>query len=151
MDSHPLSQSTGSQPLEARPDVSTVEVDTDGWGARSLGLAPSVAAGLSYLPPVGLVVLWRERVNGFVRFHAAQATLLDAAFVALFILRTAIFAVLDRNQSLAALFLGQGIACVVGLVTLAFVGVWLWGLISGFSGKYTKLPLVGELAEAWGN
>jgi uncharacterized membrane protein len=138
MDSRPLGQPGGSLPSAAT---------ADDCGGTSLGISAPLAAGLSYLPPVGPFVFFREKDNAFVRFHAAQATLIDVAFVVLVIVRAAVFAVLDRAQSLAALFLGQGVACVFGLVTLAFAGLWLWGLISGFTGHYTKLPLVGELAE----
>ncbi len=165
MDSQPLRPS-GGQPYTATPsypqagDASSGEYQRDVYGqpsaasaARwvhsSLGIDPKVGAGLSYLPLIGVIFIVVEKSNRFIRFHAAQATLIYCAFVVLFIIRAAMFGALDRIQSLAVLFLGQGIACVFGLVTLAFALLWLWGLILGFTGRYTKLPFIGELAETW--
>lgn len=144
-----MDPSSSSQPASGLPHSAAVDASAERWRARSPGADAHIAAGLSYLPLVGPVLFVREKRSDFVRFHAAQATLLSAAFAALFLVRAAVFAVLDRNQSLVALFLGQGIACVFGLVTLAFVGIWLWGLIAGCTGRYTILPLIGELAERW--
>jgi uncharacterized membrane protein len=119
------------------------------WGPSSLGIDPQIGAGLSYLPLVGLVFFFVEKTNRFIRFHATQSILLSLAFVVLGVVRWALFGLLDSISSLAVLFFEQGLACVFALVTLAFAGLWLWGLISGFSGKFTKLPLIGDLAESW--
>jgi hypothetical protein len=69
--------------------------------------------------------------------------------VALGAARWVLFGLLDSVSSLAVVFFEQGLACVFALVALAFVGLWLWGTLSGFGGRYTKLPIIGELAEGW--
>jgi uncharacterized membrane protein len=119
------------------------------WGPSSLGLDPAIGAGLSYLPLVGLIFFFAEKSNRFIRFHAAQSILLAITLVAAGIVRWVVFAVLDSVSSLAAFFFEQGLACVFGLVGLAFLGLWIWGMVSGFTGTYTRLPLLGAIAESW--
>jgi uncharacterized membrane protein len=145
MDSQQYAQPPGSQ---SYPTAAARE-SVLRWGPSSLGIDPQIGAGLSYLPLIGLIVFFVEKTNRFIRFHAAQSILLYLAFVVLGVARWVLFGLLDSISSLAVVFFEQGLACVFGLVTLAFVGLWLWGLISGFTGKYTKLPIIGELAEGW--
>jgi uncharacterized membrane protein len=32
---------------------------------------------------------------------------------------------------------------------LAVFAMQIWGIIAGFTGKYTKFPIVGDIAERW--
>ena len=48
-----------------------------------------------------------------------------------------------------ATLLSCGISCLAWVGGLAFFAAFIWGLISGFTGKYTKLPIIGGLAEKW--
>ena len=41
----------------------------------SIGLAPNVAAAISYIWIVGLVLFFMEKDNKFIRFHAMQSVL----------------------------------------------------------------------------
>ena len=41
----------------------------------SIGLAPNVAAAISYITIVGLVLFFIEKENKFIRFHAMQSVL----------------------------------------------------------------------------
>jgi uncharacterized membrane protein len=119
------------------------------WGPSSLGIDPAIGAGLSYLPLVGLIFFFAEKSNRFIRFHAAQSILLAIALLAAGMMRWVVFAVLDSFSSLTAFFFEQGLVCVFGLIGLAFLGLWIWGLVSGFTGTYTRLPLLGAIAESW--
>jgi uncharacterized membrane protein len=145
MNSQPLGQPSSSQSYP----TSTARESVLRWGPSSLGIDPQIGAGLAYLPLVGVVFFFVEKTNRFIRFHAAQSILLFLAFVALGAARWVLLGLLDSINSLAVVFFEQGLACVFALVALAFVGLWLWGILSGFGGKYTKLPLLGELAEDW--
>jgi uncharacterized membrane protein len=58
-------------------------------------------------------------------------------------------AVVASSSYAAELAVSGVFSCVFGLAYLGLIGLWLWGLISAFQGKYTKLPLIGEFAERW--
>ncbi len=46
------------------------------YGPSSMNMQPNVAAGLSYIAIIGIIFFFTEKVNCFVRFHAAQSILL---------------------------------------------------------------------------
>src|ERR1700731_2099857 len=55
-------------------------------GATSTGMTQNTAAGVSYLTWIaGLIIFLMEKQNRFVRFHAMQSILFNAAYVALYI------------------------------------------------------------------
>ncbi len=82
-----------------------------------------VFAGIGYLGILFLIPLLAKKENNFCKAHAKQGLVLFVAWIP---------------------------------VLIPFVG-WLWGvfclvcmiigLINAFSGKYTKLPLLGGIAE----
>jgi uncharacterized membrane protein len=136
------------------------------WGPSSLGMDANLAAGLSYLatilvgPILAIIFFFVEKTNRFVKFHSAQVILLNIAGFVLGILLWVLFfvfaagsAAATANSSAAAgasFGIGALFAfCLFPLVALAFFGLWLWGMIAAFSGKYTKLPLIGDIAESW--
>lgn len=127
------------------------------WGPTSMGMEAHIAAGLSYIWIVGLIFFFVEKNNRFVKFHAAQAILLGIAafvvYVAFSILGTILAVGTSTTQSVAGATAGLGMAtvlfCVSGIIYLGFFALWLWGLISGFTGKYTKMPIIGNIAESW--
>lgn len=133
------------------------------WGMSSIGnIGAHVMAGLAYLlaliPGIGFIlqiVLFAIEKNRFARFHAAQAMILSIVGYALgfvsFIV-SAIFTAGARVDSTAISFLSGGVgllfSCMFGIIGLALLGFWLWGMISGFTGKATKLPAIGSFAES---
>jgi uncharacterized membrane protein len=120
-------------------------------------------AGLTYLVgilwAVGLIlqiVVFAVEKNRYVKFHAAQAMILGIAEVvigiAYFIVNAIIFAGAAVDQS-GVVGLGGGVAslllgCVAGILGLVIFAFWIWGMISAFTGKATKLPIVGNFAES---
>src|SRR5262249_39815293 len=90
-------------------------------------------------------------------FHAAQSILLDIIAFALWIVQAFISAavaagsVASNSAAGAAAATGGSLLlfCVFSLLGLGLFGLWLWGLISGFTGRYTKIPLIGDWAESW--
>jgi uncharacterized membrane protein len=111
------------------------------WGPTSLGMDANVAAGLSYIYIVGLIFFFVEKSNRFVKFHAAQAILLDIAATVLSILNSTINRSVSGGSTLAT--------CVFGLLGLGIFALWIWGLIAGFTGRYVKFPIIGDWAERW--
>jgi uncharacterized membrane protein len=123
------------------------------WGPTSIGMDPNLAAGLSYLIPIlGLVLFFVEKTNRFLRFHSAQVILLAVGGCALGIVWMVLgtsAAVVASSSYTAELAVSGVFSCVFGLAYLGLVGLWLWGMISAFTGKYTKLPIIGDIAERW--
>jgi uncharacterized membrane protein len=100
----------------------------------STGLDANVAAAASYLVGfvTGIIFLFVEKENRFVRFHALQSTLLFAGLVAVNILLQIVP------------FLGQLVFIFV-VVPLSAV-LWLLLMFKAFQGEEFKLPLVGQIA-----
>ena len=134
------------------------------WGPTSMGMEAHIAAGLGYFfsPILPLIFFLIEKNNRFVKFHAMQSILLGAAyvvfFVVVFIIQSIVFigssAADTAAGSTGALAAGGGllgclISCLYFVGAIGFLGLVIWGMVSGFTGKYTKLPIVGNLAEKW--
>jgi uncharacterized membrane protein len=112
----------------------------------ALGLDGNVTALIGYIIwIVALIVIFIEKDNRFVRFHAIQAVLYGAAFFVLFIGLWIITIVLAFiSGTLATLF------------SLLFLLLWLAGLggiillcVKSFKGEMFKLPVIGDMAEKW--
>lgn len=147
-----MSQNMGGGPEEPTPPQS--QPDPMGHGTTSMGMAPNVAAGCSYLLTwvTGLIFFLMEKQNKFVRFHAMQAICLGAlaavlGFVYLFLVAGAVVA------SSASSTAGGGSMAIVGLVfmliLLGFFVLWVVCLIQAFTGKWFKIPVIGDLAMKW--
>jgi uncharacterized membrane protein len=132
------------------------------WGVSALGnLGAEVMAGLAYLigiiPFVGFIaqiVLFAVEKNRYAKFHAAQAMLLSVVAIVLGIVSTIIDTALGfglNSTSGIANLGGAGIAllfgCLFFIVGLVIFGFWIWGMIAAFTGKPTKLPIIGNIAE----
>ena len=117
----------------------------------------NIAAGLSYISIVGLIFFFIEKTNRFVRFHAAQSILLAIAAIALEIVLSIIDSIVLTGaavtNSAAAASAGFGIAALMGcigtLVGLGIFALFIWGLIAGFTGKFVKFPIIGDIAVKW--
>jgi uncharacterized membrane protein len=119
-----------------------------------MGMEAHIAAGLSYIWILGLIFFFVEKSNRFVRFHAAQAILLGIAGVVLFfvwivlgIVGTGI-SIADQTGFVSLAFSCISL-CIPSLLGLGLFGLSVWGLIAGFTGKYVKMPIIGDIAERW--
>src|SRR5260370_20799511 len=99
----------------------------------------NVAAGLSYIWIIGLIFFFVEKTNRFVKFHAAQAILLDIVAVVLYIVESIVTTALGvgaattaNSATATAATTGGSLlaACIFGLLGLGLFGLWLWGRIS---------------------
>lgn len=133
------------------------------WGASTIAnIGGEVMAGLAYviaiIPFVGFIgqiIIFAMEKNRFVKFHAAQALSLGVVQVILFFVYLFANGALSVGADVAgngaastgALGLGLILACVEGIIGLVLFAFWIWGMISAFTGKATKLPVVGSIAE----
>ena len=103
-------------------------------GKSSTGMAPNLAAALSYLLGVitGIIFYVLEKENKFVRFHAMQSIL----FCGVWIVMNVILMIVPIVGWMMA-----GIVNVIGTV------LWLIVLFKAFSGEQFKIPVIGDLAE----
>lgn len=122
-----------------------------------MGMEAHIAAGLSYIPIVGIIFFFVEKTNRFVRFNAAQSILLTIAWFAVVIIGIVLgivgtaISVGDSTGVASAGFslVGCLISCVSAILYLGILGLTIWGFIAGFMGKYVKMPIIGNIAESW--
>ncbi len=102
-------------------------MDDQDLGKTSMSVQPNMAGAFCYLGLfiTGLIFLFMEKENKFVRFHAMQSTIV---FGCLFVL------------SIMLSFLG-------GIVTLVMLGLWVFLMYKAYQGEKFKLPVVGDIAE----
>ncbi len=113
-------------------------------GLTDSGLTPNVAAGLAVLLTIvsGVVFLFLEKRNQFVRFWAMQAIFFGAASLVFVIVSSVISAVLAHVLWLLYVLW----ALVALVVNLAFLAVWIVMLVKAFGGKEWEVPYIGKLA-----
>jgi uncharacterized membrane protein len=112
----------------------------------AIGLDGNVTALIGYIVwIVALVLIFIEKENKFVRFHAFQSMLFGVLvivlFVALSILNTVLYLVSSTLGGLFSLiFILLWLAVLGGVILLAF---------KSFKGEMFKFPIIGDLAEKW--
>ena len=122
----------------------------------AIGLDGNIAALIGY--PIGivaLVLIFIEKDNKFVRFHAIQSVLW-AVFCTVGIIVVAIVGVvLGLIVTQGSETLGYIVFAITGLLYAIFGLGWFAGLIMGavkaYGGVTYKLPIVGNFAEKWSN
>ena len=112
----------------------------------STGLAPNVAGAIAYLlgPVTGIILLVMEKSSPFVRFHAAQSTVLGVVMVVVSIALAILSAILGVVP-----FLGWLVAVLLNFV-FGLVTFLLWVLLmrKAFSGEEWEFPVAGEYARS---
>lgn len=106
----------------------------DGAPSQTGGLAPNIAAMLSYLLLgwIGGLIMYLTQKDREVRFHAAQSIL--------------IFGGLGIVQVFLTIVNVPVFSFLVSL--LSFV-LWIFLSVQGYKLRHTKLPGVGDIAEQW--
>lgn len=120
----------------------------------AIGLDGNVTALIGY--PIGiiaLVLIFIEKDNKFVRFHALQSVLwsvgISVAFIAIMIIGMVIGLVAAMLSSTLAYLVWVICALVYLVLLVALFGGIIYGAIKAYGGEMTKLPIVGNLAEKW--
>ncbi len=123
-------------------------------GKSALGLDGNVTALIGYLIGlVALILIFIEKDNKFVRFHAIQSVLYQVGV-------GVILTVLVIAVTIIGLIFGMassGLATIVGILSMLIFSVlgliWFGGMIYGayksYQGTEFKFPIIGNLADKW--
>jgi len=124
----------------------------------SVGLAPNVAAALSYIWIVGLIFFFIEKGNKFVRFHAMQSVLYGVLWTVVMIALFIVSIIIGIVGGVAASAAGDAGGLLGMLLSLISLVIWLvvpllylagliLGAIKGFQNSLFKFPIIGNMAE----
>ncbi len=104
----------------------------------SLGVTDNVGGLLAYLLGwlSGLILLFVEPKNDFIRFHAVQSILVSIAW--------AILSLLFRSVPIFG-WLG-----IMLLMPVAFI-LWIFLMYKAYQGERYKLPILGDLSDQFLN
>lgn len=127
-------------------------------GKTSTGLDANVAAAISYFWIIGLIFFFLEKDNRFVRLHAMQSILFGVAWSALMIVLVILGSILTFIGAAISATAGDAAGALFGLlVTLIWLLIWLVPLglfvvliltaVKAYQGRWTKLPIIGNMAE----
>jgi len=114
----------------------------------------NVTALIGYIVGIlALVLIFIEKDNKFVRFHALQSLLWWIGYwVILFVVCIAL-AIVGTVLSMISSSLGGLVWGLIGLLAmiawLPLLGGVIYAAYKAYSGEMTKLPIVGNLAEKW--
>jgi uncharacterized membrane protein len=122
----------------------------------ALGLDGNITVLIGYLIPlVALILIFIEKDNKFVRFHAIQAVLWVVAMLVLVIVLAVVSVILGIVLSFVSSTLATLVTGLFFLVYLlwflAYIGGLIFGAIKGYGGADFKFPIVGGMAEKWSN
>ena len=120
----------------------------------ALGMEGNITALIGYIISiVALVLIFIEKDNKFVRFHAIQSVIWWVAmWVVFFVLWVVVIVI-----GVVLAMISSSLATIVWILsTLIFLG-WFVALVGGvifaaikaYGGNMFKLPIVGGLAEKW--
>jgi uncharacterized membrane protein len=120
----------------------------------ALGLDANVTALIGYIIGiVALVLIFIEKDNKFVRFHALQSVLWSVGMFVCIIVVAIVGGILAMILSQVNGALGGIVGLIVFLLyiglLLGLLGGLIFGAIKAFGGAMFKLPVVGNLAEKW--
>lgn len=120
----------------------------------AIGLDGNVAALIGY--PIGilaLIMIFIEKDNRFVRFHAIQSVLWSVGLTVVFVVLMIVGSILGVGIAMISSTLAYLVWAIFALLYLVFFfglfGGIIYGAIKAYGGQMTKLPIVGNLAEKW--
>jgi len=100
---------------------------------KPYNLEPHIEAALSYIPGIGLAIIFIEKENKFVRFHAFQSTFFWVAS----------FAIYSMTFFLRILLIGF---FLTPLVSIGVTVLWFYLTWQAYNKKEFELPIIGKLA-----
>jgi len=119
----------------------------------ALGLDANITALLGYIIGiVAIVLIFIEKDNKFVRFHAFQSVFLIVAYIACIIgmvILGIIAAVLGQVSGALGTIVGLLIMLLWFVVVFGFLGSLIYCAIKAYGGTMFKLPVIGNLAEKY--
>ncbi|HEY2867667.1 MAG TPA: hypothetical protein VGJ02_11295 [Pyrinomonadaceae bacterium] len=120
----------------------------------AIGLDGNVTALIGYLVGiVALVLIFIEKDNRFVRFHAIQSVLWGFGIAILWIVIIVVGIILGFGLAMISSTLAWLVWMIFILVYFALFfalfGGLIFGAIKSYQGQMFKLPIVGSMAEKW--
>jgi uncharacterized membrane protein len=122
----------------------------------AIGLDGNITVLIGYLIPlVSLILIFIEKDNKFVRFHAFQAVfwvvLCLVGIFAIAIVGVVLGLVLSAVSSTLAWIVSMLFFLLYFVLLIAYIGGLIYGAIKGYGGSTFKLPVVGNMAEKYSN
>lgn len=114
----------------------------------ALGIDANIAALIGY--PIGIVALiliFIEKDNKWLRFHAFQSVLFWVAITVIYIVLGVVVGIFFAISST----LGFLISSLMGLVGLAVLAAVVFLAYKAYQSEQFKLPVIGDMAEKWSN
>jgi uncharacterized membrane protein len=120
----------------------------------AIGLDGNITAVLGYIIGIiALILVFIEKDNRFVRFHALQSVL----WFAICIVGIIVVAIVGTILALVLSQVSGSLGTVAGLIVfLLYIGLFLvmwggliFGAIKAYGGSEFKLPVAGNLAQKW--
>lgn len=120
----------------------------------ALGLDGNITALIGYIIGlVALILIFIEKDNKFVRFHAIQSLLWIVAYIVTIIAVMIVGFILALVLSQISGALGSIVGILFMLIylgaILGFIGGLIFAAIKAYGGNQYKLPIVGNFAEKW--
>jgi uncharacterized membrane protein len=120
----------------------------------AIGLDANVTALIGYIIGIlALVLIFIEKDNKFVRFHALQSLLWWIGYWVILFVVCILLAVVGMVLSMISTTLGSLIWGLIGLLAMI---AWLpllagvaFAAYKAYQGDMFKLPIVGNLADKW--
>ncbi len=123
-------------------------------GKSALGLDGNVTAVIGYLIGlVALILIFIEKDNKFVRFHAIQSVLYQVGVGVTLTVLVIVVTIIGFIVGMAS----SGLATIVGILSMLIFSVlgliWFGGMIyaayKSYQGTEFKFPIIGDLADKW--
>ncbi|HEX4205908.1 MAG TPA: hypothetical protein VHZ51_17260 [Ktedonobacteraceae bacterium] len=117
-----------------------------GYSSTSTNTGSNVPAAISYIGifVTGIFFLLTERRNQFIRFCAAQSTIIfGSAFIITTVLR------LIGGLPIIGFFLGPIFGLIAGMITFVAIVLWIFLIVQAYRGVKVKIPIAGDYAERW--
>lgn len=101
----------------------------------------NIVAALSYLLGfvTGVIILFVERDDKYVRFHAMQSTVIFGGLFVINLILSIVFGGLT--------FLGFLATAVNSIITVVAIIVWIVSMIKAYQGVVFKWPIAGDFAQ----
>ncbi len=132
-------------------------VSPQGAGNKSaLGLEGNIAAAVGYIIGIlALILIFIEKDNRFVKFHALQSVFYSIGITVLLLVLTVVSTVLTIGVAAVSESLGFIVGLLVTLIYLVLALAMIVGVVyaayKAYQGQIVKLPIVGNLAEKIAN
>jgi uncharacterized membrane protein len=122
-------------------------LDSQPFSGRVLGLTPPHAAALAWAGGwfSGLVILWLDPSERFVRLHALQSVLTVGSLMALAVGAWC----LGLLMAFVTPVLFRALTWLSTVTWAVLIVVWVAGLVQAWRGRRLRLPLVSGWADRW--